>query len=86
MQAQEELLAGVARHASRRSALEVAVEMDTTEEVVSAEEMEAYDRSMSPPLIDITKLSADERDIDIVLEKEDRRILVRSQFYVFDHY
>lgn len=60
--------------------------MDTTEEVVSAEEMEAYDRSMSPPLIDITKLSADERDIDIVLEKEDRRILVRSQFYVFDHY
>lgn len=81
MQAQEELLAGVARFASRRTAGDVVVELEMAEEVVPAEDMEAYDRSMSPPLIDITKLSPDERDVDIILEKEDRRMLVCTENY-----
>lgn len=77
LQAQEELLAGVARSASRRTAPDVPVEMEVVEEVVPAEDMEMYDRAMSPALIDITKLSADERDIDIVIEREDRQMMVR---------
>ncbi|KAF5321974.1 hypothetical protein D9619_001008 [Psilocybe cf. subviscida] len=80
LQAQEELLAGVARSALRRNEHDVAVEMNVSEEWVSAEDMEPYDRSMSPPVIDITILSLDERDIDILLEKEDRQTLVSSEY------
>ncbi|KAF8974644.1 mid region of cactin-domain-containing protein [Flammula alnicola] len=79
LQAQEELLAGVARSASRRTAPDVAVEMVMDEEIIPAEDMEVYDRSMSPPLIDITKLSPDERDIDILIDKEDRRIMFQQR-------
>jgi hypothetical protein len=81
LQAQQELLAGVARSALRRNVDDVAVEMNVSEERVSAEDMEPYERSMSPPLIDITILSPDERDIDIVLEKEDRQTLVSKLFF-----
>jgi len=77
LQAQEELLAGVARTASRRNAPTAIVEVEMVEEVIPAEEMEPYDRSMSPPLIDITKLSAEERDVDILIDSDDRRTLVR---------
>ena len=40
------------------------------------EKVEPYHRSMSPEPIDITKLSYDERQIDIVTAAEDRRNLV----------
>ncbi|KAJ7937318.1 mid region of cactin-domain-containing protein [Mycena leptocephala] len=79
LQAQEELLAGVARSASRRT--EPAVEMDVVEqeEVVPVEEMEEYHRDMSPPLLDITRLMPEEREIDILTEDEHRRALVLCQ-------
>ncbi|KAJ7368024.1 mid region of cactin-domain-containing protein [Mycena albidolilacea] len=75
LQAQEELLAGVARTASSRA--EPAVEMDVVqqEEVVPAEEMEEYHRDMSPPILDITRLMPEEREIDILTEYEHRRAL-----------
>ena len=76
MQAQEELLAGVARSASRRTALDVVIETEVVEEVVSSEDIEVYERSMSPTLLDITSLTPEEREIDIITEKEDRRSLV----------
>lgn len=79
LQAQEELLAGVARTASRRTAQDVTAETELVEEVIPAEEMEMYDRSMTPPLIDITKLSTDEREIDIVLDVDDRQALVSQK-------
>ncbi|PPQ99899.1 hypothetical protein CVT24_009580 [Panaeolus cyanescens] len=79
LQAQEELLAGVARTASRRAVPEMVEEQEQIQEVVQAEDMEPYDRSMSPVLIDITKLSADERDIDIILERDDRQSLFQQR-------
>jgi len=75
LQAQEELLAGVARSASRKTVPDL-VPLAVPEEVIAADEIEAYDRSMSPPLIDISKLSVDERDTEILNEREDRRDLV----------
>jgi hypothetical protein len=78
--AQEELLAGVAKSASRKWGTEAhaaIVEAESTEpEVVLTEEMEDYDRSMTPELLDITKLPVEERQIDILTEEEDRRALV----------
>ena len=75
LQAQEELLAGVARNASTRTAPDV-TPSEAVEEVVAPEDMEKYDRSMSPALIDITKLSAEERDIDIIMASDDLHNLV----------
>lgn len=75
LQAQEELLAGVARSASKKTAPEV-IPSDVVDEVVAVEEMEPYERSMSPPLIDIRKLSSDEREITVVVDKEDWRSMV----------
>ncbi|EGO01700.1 hypothetical protein SERLA73DRAFT_166227 [Serpula lacrymans var. lacrymans S7.3] len=76
LQAQEELLAGVAKSASSRRDNPVPVAESTpTETQVLPEEMEPYDRSMSPSLIDITRLSVDDRQIDIVTEGEDRAAL-----------
>jgi len=43
------------------------------------EEIEPYDRSMSPGLLDITKLPAEERQIDILTEEEDRRALFEQR-------
>jgi hypothetical protein len=77
LQAQEELLAGVARSASRKWDKERVIEAELAEPQVAPEEqMEPYDRSMSPALIDITKLPLEERQIDILTEEEDRRTLV----------
>ncbi|KAJ7507484.1 mid region of cactin-domain-containing protein [Mycena galericulata] len=74
LQAQEELLAGVAKSASQRT--EPAVEIDVVEqEVVPIEEMEEYHRDMSLPLIDITRLMPEEREIDILTEDDHRRAL-----------
>lgn len=83
MQAQEELLAGVARSASRRTVLDAVIENEAVEEVVPTEDIEVYQRSMSPTLLDISALLPEEREIDIITEKEDRRSLVRFMPYVF---
>lgn len=79
--AQEELLAGVARSASKKWGAEAAPALEVPEiEVIPVEEMEEYDRAMSPVLLDITKLPPEEREIDIFTEAEDRRTLVRAFF------
>lgn len=77
LQAQEELLAGVARSASKKwGAAEVIPEVAPEQETIPAEDMEEYDRAMSPALLDITRLTSEEREIDILTEGEDRHALV----------
>lgn len=75
LQAQEELLAGVARAASKKPVNPVVpVDIPGTEEV--GEEVEPYDRAMSPEPIDIAKLRGEERDIDVISAADDRRNIV----------
>lgn len=74
LQAQEELLAGVAKSAQRGEAR--VIPADVVAEQDAAEQVEPYDRSMSPPLIDIRKLHHEERQIDILTTLEDLRYLV----------
>ena len=75
LQAQEELLAGVARSAARG---ERPVISDTdAQNAGPAEDVEPYDRTSSPALLDIRKLPYEERQIDIVTELDDLRALVR---------
>ncbi|KAJ3996030.1 mid region of cactin-domain-containing protein [Lentinula boryana] len=74
LQAQEELLAGVAKTASSGP---VPIPESTVTLEPEMALVEPYDRSMSPPLIDITKLPAEERQIDILTEVEDRRALMK---------
>ena len=57
--------------------MDIVIESEA-EEVISTEDVEVYERSMSPTLLDITALLPEEREIDIITEKEDRRILVAS--------
>ena len=57
--------------------MDVVIENEPAEEVFSTEDIEVYERSMSPTLFDITTLPPEEREIDIITEKEDRRNLVR---------
>jgi hypothetical protein len=79
--AQEELLAGVARSASKKWGAEDAPAPEMPEiEVIPVEDMEEYERAMSPMLLDITKLSPEEREIDIFTEAEDRQTLVCARF------
>lgn len=47
---------------------------------------EPYDPSMSPKSIDITKLPYEERQMDILLESDDRRDLVSSSVIERDIY
>lgn len=84
LQAQEELLAGVAKSASRKAGADTpAAEIPLEKiEVEPMEEMEPYHRSMSPGLLDITRLPAEERQIDILTEEEDRHALVRDFLFV----
>ena len=83
LQAQEELLAGVANAASRGRVLDQAVpEIEPAQPEEILLEIEPYDRAMSPILIDITTLSPEERQIDILTEAEDRRALV-SHVFIF---
>ncbi|KAI0375687.1 hypothetical protein BV20DRAFT_1008367 [Pilatotrama ljubarskyi] len=80
LQAQEELLAGVARSAQRgdgRNAMPV-----EGAEQEAAEEVEPYDRSMSPPLIDIRDMKHEERQMDIVTTVEDLRYLMQQRHNV----
>ncbi|KAG1753792.1 mid region of cactin-domain-containing protein [Suillus paluster] len=79
LHAQEELLAGVARSATQGLKDAHYVAPATTAEADTLEDMEPYDRSMSPPLIDIRKFSEDEREIDIVTELDDLRALLRQR-------
>ena len=75
LQAQEELLEGVANVASkgkfRPPVIEEGVGQQSVEIIV-----EPYERGMSPCLVDITKLSHEERHVDIVLESDDKVTLV----------
>ncbi|KZT74397.1 hypothetical protein DAEQUDRAFT_807535 [Daedalea quercina L-15889] len=79
LQAQEELLAGVAKSASRGDRNVMPVVSNAQQESEAAGEVEEYDRSMSPPLVDIRKLSYEERQIDIVTAKEDLRALMEQR-------
>ena len=62
--------------------MDVVIEKEVVEEVVSTEDIEVYQRSMSPTLLDISALLPEEREIDIITEQEDRRSLVRFMSYV----
>jgi hypothetical protein len=77
LQAQEELLEGVANIASqgmfRPPPTEAGVGQQAVEEIV-----EPYERGMSPDLVDITRLPHDERQVDIALESDDNATLVCS--------
>ena len=84
LQAQEELLAGVARSAARGERPNAIAE-NAEQANEPAEEQEPYDRSMSPPLIDITKLPYEERQIDIVTEIDDLRALVSFLLMLIIH-
>ncbi|KAF8220365.1 hypothetical protein L208DRAFT_1416846 [Tricholoma matsutake] len=85
LQAQEELLAGVVRSASKKwGAAEVILEVAPEQEIIPIEDMEEYDRAMSPVLLNITKLTSEEREIDILTEKEDRRALIAQRRTVAD--
>ncbi|KAF7776334.1 hypothetical protein Agabi119p4_4727 [Agaricus bisporus var. burnettii] len=77
LQAQEELLAGVARAASKKVSLVIPVDIKGTEEV--GEEIEPYDRAMSPELIDIAKLRGEERDVDIISAVDDLRNIIQQR-------
>lgn len=73
-------MAGVAKSAAKGEK-RPAVESELASHVAGpSEEVEAYDRSMSPPLLDIRKLPYEERQIDIVAELEDLRALARCLF------
>ncbi|TEB35352.1 hypothetical protein FA13DRAFT_1788001 [Coprinellus micaceus] len=77
LQAQEELLAGVAKAASKPiSEVHVA---GTALDDVSPEDVEPYHRSMSPVPINIARLSLEERQIIIVSAVEDRRELLTQR-------
>lgn len=80
LQAQEELLAGVAKSASRNDGRHVVPVVDNEQqEAVAAEDVEEYHRSMSPELLDIRRLPYEERQIDIVTAKEDLRALMEQR-------
>ncbi|KAJ3856898.1 mid region of cactin-domain-containing protein [Lentinula lateritia] len=72
--AQEELLAGVAKTASSGP---VPIPESTVTLEPEMALIEPYDRSMSPTLIDITKLPTEERQIDIFTVDEDWRALMK---------
>ena len=84
LQAQEELLAGVAtkaipsKHWGGDMRAEVDVDSEQDKVTMPLEEVEEYDRSMSPTLLDITKLPYEEREIDILFAEEDRKALVST--------
>ncbi|KIL68288.1 hypothetical protein M378DRAFT_185301 [Amanita muscaria Koide BX008] len=78
LQAQEELLAGVVKSASRNAGDDTLhLTQPVQEEIV--EETEPYDRAMSPLLLDFTKLSSDDRQLDVVIEEEDKRNLCQQR-------
>lgn len=77
LQAQNELLAGVAKSASRTWGGDMTAEaVPEREDIPKEEDVEEYERSMSPALLDIKKLSYDDRQIKVVSEKDDIENLV----------
>jgi len=82
--AQVELLAGVATKTEQsrnwggdmRAEVPADAERDPGPPVT--DDVEEYHRSMSPTLLDITKLLYEDREIDIISAEEDRQTLVRS--------
>ena len=77
LQAQEELLAGVVKSASKGEIGNIIPVVDkASQEADEGVDKEMYDRSMSPPLIDIRKLQYEERQIDIVTALDDLRSMV----------
>lgn len=84
LQAQEELLAGVVKSVSKKWSTSQATPATEPmeQEVANAEEIEEYDRAMSPALLDITKLTSEEREIDVLTEADDRRALVNPSVFV----
>lgn len=76
LQAQEELLAGVAEVASAKAW--IPKDPDSAAQALESkdEDVEEWDPSMEPPLLDITKLPVEERQVDILTAKEDLRSLV----------
>ncbi|KAH8094799.1 mid region of cactin-domain-containing protein [Cristinia sonorae] len=79
LQAQEELLAGVVRSATRGDRHAIPETGPTQQETIAEEDIEPYDRSMSPALLDIRKLPYEERQIDIVTEMDDLRTLMEQR-------
>ena len=78
LQAQNELLARVATSSKAHQIPAPSSSTEPTKDAMtSAEGLEPYDRSMSPVLIDITELRAEDRQANILTEAEDRRALVR---------
>ena len=76
LQAQEELLEGVANVASKGKFRPPAIGAGVSQSVEKF--VEPYERGMSPGLVDITKLSHEERHMDIVLESDDKANLVSN--------
>ncbi|KAF8525382.1 mid region of cactin-domain-containing protein [Gautieria morchelliformis] len=81
LQAQEELLAGVAtkgtqtKHWGGDMHAETEADGERDKTSVPLEEVEVYDRCMSPIILDITKLPYEEREVDILSAEEDRKAL-----------
>ncbi|KAF9452197.1 hypothetical protein P691DRAFT_831117 [Macrolepiota fuliginosa MF-IS2] len=78
LQAQEELLAGVATAASKKPIAPIMpLEGKEVEEPVG--DIEPYDRAMSPQPINLSKLRGEERDMDIISAAEDRRNVIQQR-------
>ncbi|KDQ20702.1 hypothetical protein BOTBODRAFT_50767 [Botryobasidium botryosum FD-172 SS1] len=80
LQAQKELLAGVATSSNNwggdmRAEAGDSGAADRDVVMAPVEEVEEYERGMSPTLIDFSKLPFEERQIEVIDEKEDRKAL-----------
>ena len=86
IQAQLELLAGVKTSQTSKNwggdMHAEATAADETGSKVVEEPFETYDRSMSPPLLDIKQMPYEDRQIEIVKPIDDLRALVRYIRYV----
>jgi hypothetical protein len=78
LQAQEELLAGVVKSAQRGESRPDVVQQPTDVDTATTEPTEPYERTMSPELVDISKLSFEDRQAPIITVLEDKRDLVSS--------
>ncbi|KAF9055004.1 hypothetical protein BDZ89DRAFT_1055631 [Hymenopellis radicata] len=79
LQAQEELLAGVAEVASAKPWIPKDSDSAAPAPEAIDEDVEEWDPSMEPPLLDITKLPVEERQVDILTAKEDLRLLLEKR-------
>lgn len=80
LHAQEELLAGVVKLASNRVPNNVVSSAQIDLEGAT-EEVEPYDREMSPEPLDTAKLNSDDRQIRVISVENDKRDLVRFVCY-----